>query len=153
MKKNLISAGGLVAVLAGLIVLMTACSDASSWYPQVVVYKNPTCGCCEKWIDQMKAAGFSVKVSDTPNVDPLKRQHNVPEEARSCHTALVGGYVVEGHVPIEDVIRMLKDRPDIDGIATPGMPMGSPGMEGPRKDAYNVVAFSGGVPTYIFASH
>jgi hypothetical protein len=86
-------------------------------------------------------------------VEPLKRQHGVPEDARSCHTALVGGYVVEGHVPVEDVLRMLKDRPDIDGIATPGMPMGSPGMEGPRKDPYNVVAFSEGQPTYVFASH
>lgn len=150
MTKNILLA---VAGTALAALVIAACGNAKAKLPLVVVYKSPTCGCCEKWMDHMRSAGFQVKVSEVQDVEPMKRRHNVPEDARSCHTALVDGYVVEGHVPAEDVIRMLDTRPDIDGIATPGMPMGSPGMEGDRRDSYTVVAFVDGTTSYAFASH
>ena len=107
------------------------------------VYKSPTCGCCQKWVEHVKAAGFSPQVEDMASVTPVKDRSNVPAGLRSCHTALVGGYVVEGHVPVETVQRLLREKPNIAGIAVPGMPVGSPGMEmGDRKDAYEVVAFT-----------
>jgi hypothetical protein len=111
--------------------------------PAVTVYKSPTCGCCSKWVDHMKAAGFAVTSHDVDDVAAIKEKHGVPAEAGSCHTALVGTYVVEGHVPADAVKRMLRERPNIAGIAVPGMPVGSPGMEVPGRpaDSYSIVAF------------
>jgi len=109
----------------------------------IKIFKTPTCGCCQKWVEHVKAAGFSPQVEDMASVTPVKDRSNVPAGLRSCHTALVGGYVVEGHVPVETVQRLLREKPNIAGIAVPGMPVGSPGMEmGDRKDAYEVVAFT-----------
>jgi hypothetical protein len=123
--------------------------------PVVEVYKSPTCGCCSKWVDHLRAHGFTVKTTDTEAIDDLKAKHQIPQAARSCHTALVGGYVVEGHVPAGDVQRLLKERPAIAGIAVPGMPIGSPGMEVPGMKAqpFNVVAFTKQGATTVFASH
>jgi hypothetical protein len=102
----------------------------------------------------MRAAGFEVAVSDTPDVEPVKKQYGIGAGLRSCHTAVVGGYAVEGHVPAEDVVRLLKERPKVKGIAVPGMPIGSPGMEvGTRKDPYNVLAIANDGSTSVFASH
>ena len=137
-----------VAVVAGLW-FATAWAGASSptaapaAAPSVVVYKSPTCGCCTKWIDHLKQAGFAVTVRDTANVAPIKRHHGVPQALESCHTALVGGYVVEGHVPAGVIQRLLRERPAVAGIAVPGMPAGSPGMEYPdaRPQPYDVMAF------------
>jgi hypothetical protein len=111
--------------------------------PQMTVYKSPTCGCCSKWIAHMQANGFVVKAVDVDDIDAVKREHGVPADATSCHTGIVNGYVVEGHVPADAVQKMLKDKPSIAGIAVPGMPMGSPGMEVPggQKEAFNVVSF------------
>jgi len=112
--------------------------------PAVTVYKSPTCGCCSRWIVHLQQAGFVVTAHDTDNVAPIKRQHGVPQALESCHTALVGGYVVEGHVPADVIQRLLRERPAIAGIAVPGMPAGSPGMEGlggPEHQPYNVMAF------------
>ena len=112
--------------------------------PAVTVYKSPTCGCCSKWITHLQQAGFVVTAHDTDNVAPIKRQHGVPQALESCHTALVAGYVVEGHVPADVIQRLLRERPAIAGIAVPGMPAGSPGMEGlggPERQPYNVMAF------------
>ncbi|MEP6572149.1 MAG: DUF411 domain-containing protein [Gemmatimonadota bacterium] len=109
---------------------------------EVVVYKSATCGCCAKWVDHMRANGFKVTVHDVDNVDTYKASNGVPKSLTSCHTALVQGYVVEGHVPADVVQRMLKERPAIVGIAAPGMPAGSPGMEmGGRKDKLDIMAF------------
>jgi hypothetical protein len=111
--------------------------------PEVTVYKSPTCGCCTKWVEHMQRAGFTVTAHDLDNVAPIKRRHGVPQALESCHTALVGNYVVEGHVPADVIQRMLRERPRIAGIAVPGMPAGSPGMEYPdaRPQPYNVMAF------------
>lgn len=120
----------------------------------VTVYKSPTCGCCSAWVDHMRASGFQVVAIDTDDVDAIKRQHGVHADHASCHTALVGGYVLEGHVPAADVRRLLAERPAVTGLAVPGMPAGSPGMEvGGMKDPYDVVAFTRDGATSVFAKH
>jgi hypothetical protein len=122
--------------------------------PLMVVYKSPTCGCCAKWIDHVKANGFRVEIHDVnDNVAAKKAEWRVPRELHSCHTAKVGDYVLEGHVPAAEIKRMLAEKPAIAGLAVPGMPMGSPGMEGPYPaDKYDVVAFTHGGQTSVFAS-
>jgi hypothetical protein len=111
---------------------------------RMVVYKTPSCGCCRAWVDHVQAAGFAVEVRDMPDVAPVKHEHGLPGHLASCHTAIVDGYVVEGHVPADVIRRMLAERPQVAGIAVPGMPVGSPGMEVPggRKDPYDIIAFS-----------
>ncbi len=107
----------------------------------ILVYKSPTCGCCSAWVEHMQQNGFSVETIERSNMHAVKEQLGVPYNVQSCHTAVVGGYLVEGHVPATQVQRLLRERPAVRGLAVPGMPMGSPGMEGPRKDAYDVVTF------------
>ena len=112
----------------------------------IQVYKTPTCGCCTLWIDHLRASGFVVEATDLPDLRTLKAMNGVPNELSSCHTATVDGYVIEGHVPASDIRRLLAERPKIAGLAVPGMPMGSPGMEHPdatRHEAYDVIAFGG----------
>jgi hypothetical protein len=122
------------------------------------VWKTSTCGCCGKWVDHMKAAGFEVAVHEVSQQEltGVKRGKGITPELASCHTAEIGGYVVEGHVPAEDLKRLLAERPaDVEGIAVPGMPTGSPGMEDPDRpaDAYDVVTFTSSGETEVFASH
>ncbi len=119
---------------------------------EMVVYKSPTCGCCKKWVEHMQKNGFDVKVHEQHNVAPVKDKLGVPKRLRSCHTAKVGGYVVEGHVPADVVKRLLEEKPEVVGIAVPGMPMGSPGMEGFRKDPYDIITFSSTGRMSVFAS-
>ncbi len=121
----------------------------------VEVYKSPTCGCCSKWVDHLRHNRFTVRTTDTEDMDAVKARYKVPAALQSCHTAIVGGYVIEGHVPASDVQRLLKERPAIVGIAVPGMPVGSPGMEvpGQKPAAYDVVAFDKTGRTTVFASH
>lgn len=112
----------------------------------VQVYKTPTCGCCSGWVDHLREQGFVVEVQDLSNLDAVKASLGVDSDLMSCHTATVNGYVVEGHVPAGSIRRLLEERPAVAGIAAPGMPIGSPGMEGPNPEAYDIVAFdrSGG---------
>ena len=119
---------------------------------RVTVYKTPTCGCCAKWVDHLEANGFRVKVVDLADVTPMKIRYGVPADLGSCHTALVSGYFVEGHVPAEEIHRMLETGEPIAGLAVPGMPMGSPGMEGFRSDPYDIVAVEKDGGRRIFAS-
>jgi hypothetical protein len=122
--------------------------------PVVEVFKTATCGCCALWVDHLEQNGFTTKVTNATNLTAIKRQHQVPAALESCHTAVVGGYVVEGHVPAGDIQRLLQEKPAIAGIAVPGMPVGSPGMEqGSRRDPYQVVAFTKDGSTRTFASH
>lgn len=110
--------------------------------PQMTVYKTATCGCCGKWVDHMKAAGFDVTVNNVPSTAPYRQKYGVPERMMSCHTAVVNDYAIEGHVPALDVAKLLKSKSKVRGIAVPGMPVGSPGMEqGGRQDAYSVFSF------------
>ncbi|MFP5381614.1 MAG: DUF411 domain-containing protein [Gammaproteobacteria bacterium] len=121
---------------------------------EVVMYKDPNCGCCGKWAEHMRTHGFKVREVATTEMGVVKREARVPQALGSCHTAKVGGYVVEGHVPAADVKRMLTDKPAIAGISAPGMPQGSPGMEGPYPaDRYDVVSFDGEGKTAVYARH
>lgn len=119
----------------------------------VVVYKSPTCRCCSNWVDHMREAGFTVVTNDVADVEPIRRQRGVPVALASCHTAVVGKYALEGHVPAEDVRRLLRERPAVAGLAVPGMPMGAPGMEGVTRDRYDVLSFTSAGSSAIYASH
>lgn len=123
--------------------------------PVVEVFKSATCGCCGKWVEHLQAHGFTVRTTVTEALDDIKARHQIPGSVRSCHTAVVGGYVIEGHVPAPDVQRLLKDRPAVAGIGVPGMPIGSPGMEVPgmKVQPYDVLAFTKQGATRVFASH
>ncbi len=149
------------ARLAGIAILATFASAQlpvpqarQSMAPKITVYKDPNCGCCKSWIEHLKQHGFDVVARDTSDVNGAKRSGRVPEKLYSCHTAFVNGYVVEGHVPAADIQRMLKEKPKIAGIAAPGMPAGSPGMEvGNLKDKYDVIAFTKDGRTSVYAHH
>lgn len=120
----------------------------------VTVYKDPNCGCCKEWIEHLRKHAFKVTAKDTSDVSGIKRSGRLPQQLASCHTAFVNGYVIEGHVPAEDIKRLLKEKPKVAGLAVPGMPIGSPGMEvGNRKDKYQVIAFNRDGTTSVFASH
>ncbi len=120
--------------------------------PKVIAYKDPNCGCCTLWITHMKSAGFTVTAVNTPDMTAVRREYGVPAPLQSCHTAVVDGFVVEGHVPADDVKRLLKERPKVVGLAVPGMPLGSPGMEqGGVKQAYKVLTFDAAGKTTVFA--
>ncbi|MCG8053741.1 MAG: DUF411 domain-containing protein [Candidatus Thiodiazotropha endolucinida] len=117
----------------------------------VVVYKSPTCGCCKEWVSHLRKNGYKVTVHDRRNMDPIKRKMSVPQRLQSCHTAQVGEYVIEGHVPAADIARLLREKPPVMGLTAPGMPMGSPGMEGPRKDPYEVLTFQSDGKTSVYS--
>ena len=139
--------------LVGLLLcLLAACAPAEK-IADVTVWKTPTCGCCGKWVTHLEDAGFAVEVHDLEDLAPVKATHGVPADLESCHTAVVEGYVVEGHVPAADVARLLEERPAVTGLAVPGMPIGSPGMEGPNPEAYRVLAFESTGRTRTFSTH
>lgn len=117
-------------------------ADAST-APLITVYKSPTCNCCAVWVEHLEANGFPVNVVTQDTVMPIKQKLGVPPGMGSCHTATIEGYVIEGHVPANDIVRLLKERPQATGLSVPGMPVGSPGMEmGDRRDPYHVYLFT-----------
>ncbi len=126
-----------------------------STLPVMIVNKSPSCGCCESWVEHVKSAGFNVKVNDTDNMGPIKQRVGVPYAKGSCHTAEVGGYFIEGHVPAEDIKRLLAERPDAKGLTVPGMPAGSPGMELPdgRTQPYTVELVANDGTTSAYSHH
>ena len=144
---------GLASIVAG-VGAANVFTGTQSPTPVMIVYKSPTCGCCTAWVDHIKQAGFRVVVHDTVDVQPIKDRWGVPAALGSCHTARVGRYVIEGHVPASDIQRMLKEKPAFAGLAAPGMPMSSPGMDagGPHQ-AYDVVSFEKQGKTAIYAQH
>jgi len=122
--------------------------------PSISVYRSPTCQCCEKWIDHLKQNNFSVDDHVTSELDELKRKYQISAELASCHTAFVGGYIIEGHVPASDIKTLLTTNLPLAGISAPGMPVGSPGMEmGGKKDAYDVISFDKYGHTEVFIHH
>ena len=147
----------LARALGGAAVLVVAGPSALAAAPPatlVTVHKDRSCQCCEKWIAHMRASGFRVVVRDEADIDGVKDQLGVPAGVRSCHTALVGGYLVEGHVPASDVRKLLGARPKVVGLAVPGMPGGTPGMEGPRgAERYEVLSFDSRGRTQLYARH
>jgi hypothetical protein len=108
----------------------------------IEVWKDPGCGCCTKWVDHLKAAGFKVRTHEVSNINEARAWNGVPRALGSCHTARVGGYAIEGHVPAADIKRLLRERPKGAGLAVPGMPLGSPGMEADRTQPYDVLLFT-----------
>jgi len=143
----------IVVAGGGLLTSNSAMGADTSENPSVMVYKSPTCGCCSKWIEHLEGNGFEVRSKDIADVTPVKRMNGVPGNLASCHTAIVGGYFVEGHVPAEDVMKLLEERPEIAGLAVPRMPVGSPGMEGPNPVAYSVLAVKKDGSVEVFSSH
>ena len=122
--------------------------------PEMVVYKSATCGCCKVWVEHMRKNGFLAKVNDVDNMNPVKERVGVPHGMGSCHTAEVGGYFIEGHVPAEQVQRLLKEKPKAKGLTVPGMPIGSPGMEqGDVKQPYEVHLVHEDGTTSVYAKY
>jgi hypothetical protein len=146
------------AMLAGVLAMTVVSVSplAQSKTRTVAIYKTPTCGCCSLWVKHLEQNGFTTKVTDMESLEDVKASHHVPRQTRSCHTAVVDGFVIEGHVPAADVQRLLKERPrGVIGLAVPGMPIGSPGMEvqGVTPQAYNVLAFDKDGKITVFAKH
>jgi hypothetical protein len=149
--------------LFALVLALFAIGAAGAWVqaqrggsgPSVDVFKSATCGCCAKWVDHMREAGFTVHVTDLqePELQKIKDRYGVPATARSCHTARVDGFTVEGHVPASEVKRLLKEKPAVAGVTVPGMPLGSPGMEvsGMTPQPYQVLSFNKAGKTEVYA--
>jgi hypothetical protein len=120
---------------------------------EVVVYKSPACGCCTDWVKHLRGRGFAVKVVEIADLVPVRQRFGVPDRLAACHTALIGGYVVEGHVPASTVKRLLAEKPPVVGVSVPGMPNGSPGMEGSTAEPFSVLAFDERGGAKVFESH
>jgi hypothetical protein len=140
-----------VALIATFLVINTGKSKNTDEFPEpdklgsvslvgqkAVVYKSPSCGCCAVYASYLKREGLSVEVVNTDDMQAVKEENNIPQELASCHTTIVGGYVVEGHIPVEAIARLLTESPDIKGIAMPGMPVGSPGMPGAKQFPFEI---------------
>ena len=144
----------LLSLAAAAAAVAAVPSLAKTALPQVEVYKNPDCGCCGAWVDHLKAAGFPVKVHEMPDTSAVRKRYGIPDEFSSCHTGVVAGYALEGHVPADDVKRLLAKKPRAAGLSVPGMPVGSPGMEvGSRKDPYQVLLIDKAGRSSVFASY
>jgi hypothetical protein len=121
---------------------------------EVTIYKSPWCGCCGAWAEHLEQSGFAVRIVEREDLEPIKERYGVPGELGSCHTALVEGYTIEGHVPAADIRRLLAERPAAKGLAVPGMPLGSPGMEsGGQRERYQVILFTEDGGQTVFARH
>jgi hypothetical protein len=138
--------------------LLTACTGGASARNStdtinVRVFRSPTCSCCGAWVEYMEQNGFNVMVEDVLDMAPIKARYQVPPELQSCHTAIVDGFVIEGHVPVREILRLIAERPDVIGLAVPGMPAGAPGMEGTAQDPFDVIAFDDAGQVQIFAQY
>ncbi len=132
---------------------MVAAPLAYAAGPVINVYKTATCGCCVKWVEHLKSNGFTVVAHNVDDPGTIRAKFGIGEQYGSCHTGVVNGYAIEGHVPADSIKKLLKEKPKASGLAVPGMPMGSPGMEGDRKDAYDVLLVSKDGKAKTFTSH
>jgi hypothetical protein len=150
MKRFAFVASAALAFVVTVVGALLAQSPAT-----IAVVRDPGCGCCMKWVAHLRKAGYKATVTESSNMAAVKDSKGIPAAARSCHTGVIGGYVIEGHVPAEDIKRLLKDRPNVVGLAVAGMPSGSPGMEVPSGTIapYDVLAFDKAGKTTVFASH
>jgi hypothetical protein len=145
--------GSASLMVISIIILQLFNIQAASAQDAITVYKSPTCGCCTKWISHLEENGFKVNAIDTKDMYKIKKEAGLHFGLGSCHTGIVNGYTIEGHVPASDIKRLLAERPAVRGLTVPGMPMGSPGMEGPRKDRYSVLTFDDSGKTAVFSTH
>jgi len=129
-------------LIAGAASLLQIGAVSAATEALITVHKDPTCGCCSGWVQHLQDASFVTKVLDTTDIDAVKRRLGVPDDLAACHTAEVAGYIIEGHVPAAALKRFLAEKPQATGLAVPGMPIGSPGMEGGRPEKYDVVLFA-----------
>ncbi len=145
----------LTAIFAAFIPLTAAApgSPSPATAEVITVYKDPDCGCCKAWVEYLRKNGYRVVTHDTRDMDEIKTTVGIPKQLMSCHTAIIAGYIIEGHVPAADIARLLRTKPNIRGLAVPGMPAGSPGMEGPPPVHYKVIAFTRSGKTSVFANH
>lgn len=132
----------------------TSMAAAGTSGPAITVYKSPNCGCCQDWAEHLDAHGFETTIVETDNLNEIKQQYDVPRDMASCHTALIGDLVIEGHVPADDIVAYLEN-PHFNtvGLSVPGMPHGTPGMETGRKDDYQVIAFNANGQQSVFREH
>lgn len=157
MKSKKVAAALAVAtaLAGGAVVVGTALFASAPAAAQIVeAWKSRTCECCAGWVKHMITAGFTVQVHEVEDVEPIKEKHGIPEQLHSCHTSVVGGYAIEGHVPAEDVKRLLTERPNAKGLSAPGMPQDAPGMDMKTGQPYQVVLF--GTPDgkmWVYANH
>lgn len=143
-----------VVIGAGATALIVDRDAGAADHPEMTVYMTPQCGCCGDWVDYMEEAGFETERVLKQDLTGIKLEHGLTRELASCHTALIDGYVIEGHVPAEEVERLLQEQPeDLRGLSVPGMPHGTPGMETGRVDPYNVVAFNEAGEAWIYAAY
>lgn len=141
------------AFAALLLIIPSVVVVAGETAPEITVYAAPNCSCCRNWMRYLQISGFRVDPEFSPDMEDVKSQLGIPMKLEACHSAVVGGYLIEGHVPAEDIARLLRERPPIRGLAVPGMPVGSPGMEhGSDREHYNVYAFTEG-DVYVFSAH
>jgi hypothetical protein len=147
----------LVAALSTLALTTAAVrelpTNTTAKKPTITVYKDPNCGCCKNWIQYLVKHGYQVDAKDSPDMQQIKRTLGVPATLAACHTGVVNGYIIEGHVSAEDIDRLLAQKPKIAGIAVPGMPASSPGMDSPRKQPYQVLSFDKTGKTAVFSTH
>ena len=141
----------LITLAAGLALSVSA--GARDQAPVVEVYKSATCGCCSKWVEHLKQNGFEVRAYDVPDPGALRQRFGMPDKYGACHTAKVGGYVVEGHVPAKDIKRLLAEKPKAVGISVPSMPPGSPGMESPKPIPYDTFLVKSDGSAVVYARH
>jgi hypothetical protein len=156
MTRNPVRTFALATALASLALTTAAVRTPpgeTAKKPTITVYKDAACGCCKKWIEHLIKNGYTVDAKDAPDMAEIKRTLGVPAGITACHTAVVNGYLIEGHVPAADIDRLLAQKPRIAGLAVPGMPMGSPGMEGGAAQRYRVLTFDKSGKTAVFASH
>ncbi len=123
---------------------------AAAAAPVIEVFKSEYCGCCAAWVEHLKANGFTARVANVPNPSDYRERGGIPDKLGSCHTATIGGYTIEGHVPAAEIKRLLAEKPKARGLAVPAMPLGSPGMEGPRKDPCDVLLVHADGKTTVF---
>ena len=136
--------------------LLFGAATPSSWATAptpIIVYKSPTCGCCEQWIKHLQADGFKVNAKNVDDIASIKLKYGVPAALMSCHTALVGGYVIEGHVPPATIRRLLRERPKVAGLTVPGMPQSAPGMDAAQGEPYDVLTFDANGRSTVYERH
>lgn len=150
-RRRFFKSAGALAALSALPTMPALAAPAG---PEVQVFKSPTCGCCGAWVEHMRSAGFTVKVTEVDDTTAARQRLGLPDRFGSCHTATVAGYVLEGHVPAAEVKRLLAQRPKALGLAVPGMPPSAPGMDVPgRKDPYDVLLISADGQSRVFAAY
>jgi hypothetical protein len=152
-RQATVALAAVAAVAIGVFVFPELFGSNPAVAEEIVVYKDPSCGCCGRWADHLRQSGFKVTVNDIDDIATIKNRAGVPDGMESCHTAFVAGYVVEGHVPAENIKEILAERPGMKGLAVPGMPSSAPGMDSPDHEPYTVYSFDAKGASKVYASY